>query len=95
MKKTEFFPHDNTTLAIKDQQAIRQAYRAALSFTDRNIGVVLAGLDGLGFADTTIVALWADHGCAWTPQDAALDFSCGASTFLTQNVHLNIHQRVP
>lgn len=24
MNKTEFFPHDNTTLAVKDQQAIRQ-----------------------------------------------------------------------
>ena len=39
-----------------------QAYRAALSFTDRNIGVVLDGLDEVGFAETTIVALWADHG---------------------------------
>jgi hypothetical protein len=63
MKKTEWFPHDNTTLEIKDQQAIRQAYRAALSFTDRNIGVVLAGLEEIGFSETTIVALWADHGC--------------------------------
>lgn len=37
------------------------ADRAALSFTDRNIGVVLEGLQSAGFAETTIVALWADH----------------------------------
>ena len=41
---------------------LAQAYRAALSFTDRNIGVVLDGLDEVGIAETTIVALWADHG---------------------------------
>ena len=85
MPKTDYFPHDNTTLAVKDQQRIRQACerskppavyapakaalssadgafvaadRAALSFTDRNIGVVLGGLAQLGFEETTIVALW-------------------------------------
>ena len=38
------------------------AYRAASSFTDANIGRVLAELDRLGLRDNTIVVLWGDHG---------------------------------
>jgi iduronate 2-sulfatase len=38
------------------------AYRAASSFTDSNIGRVLAELDRLGLKDNTIVVLWGDHG---------------------------------
>ena len=38
------------------------AYRAATSFTDVNIGRVLAELDRLGLRDNTIVVLWGDHG---------------------------------
>jgi arylsulfatase A-like enzyme len=62
INRTDFAGHDNTTIADVEQRRIRQAYRAALSFTDRNIGVVLAGLDSAGFGETTIVALWSDHG---------------------------------
>jgi iduronate 2-sulfatase len=38
------------------------AYRAATSFTDANVGRVLAQLDQLGLAKNTIVVLWGDHG---------------------------------
>jgi len=38
------------------------AYRAASSFTDANIGRVLAELDRLGLRENTIVVLWGDHG---------------------------------
>eukprot|EP01052_Picozoa_sp_SAG31_P032400 SAG31_NODE_3549_length_4134_cov_3.066171_5_plen_388_part_00 len=68
MSRSDLAPHDNTTISTRDQQRIRQAYRAAMSFTDRNIGVVLGGLAAAAFADTTIVALWADHGYQVRPK---------------------------
>ncbi len=48
-----------------DEALARQlvhAYRAATSYTDANIGRVLAELDRLGLAENTIVVLWGDHG---------------------------------
>ncbi len=37
-------------------------YRAAVSYTDAQVGRVLAELDRLGLRDQTIVVLWGDHG---------------------------------
>jgi arylsulfatase A-like enzyme len=37
-------------------------YHACVSYTDRNIGVLLDALDKSGVASNTIVVLWADHG---------------------------------
>ncbi|GAB5403969.1 MAG: sulfatase [Aureliella sp.] len=37
-------------------------YHACVSYTDRNIGVLLDALQASGEADNTIVVLWADHG---------------------------------
>lgn len=37
-------------------------YHACVSYTDRNIGVLLDALDHSGAARNTIVVLWADHG---------------------------------
>jgi arylsulfatase A-like enzyme len=56
------FPSDNSTVPEDEQRRIRQAYRAALSFTDRNIGVVLDAAGALGLLARAIVVLWADHG---------------------------------
>ena len=49
---------------ISDEMARKliHAYRAATSFTDANIGKVLAELDRLGLRENTIVVLWGDHG---------------------------------
>ena len=41
---------------------IRRAYYACVSYTDAQIGKVLAELDSQGFADDTVIILWADHG---------------------------------
>ena len=49
------FPHDNSTVPPAEQARIRQAYRAALSFTDRNIGVVLDTAEALGLLTHAIV----------------------------------------
>ena len=48
-----------------DESLARQlvhAYRAATSYTDANIGRVLAELDRLGLTENTVVVLWGDHG---------------------------------
>ncbi len=43
------------------RQLIR-GYRAATSYTDAQIGRVLAELDALGLRENTVVILWGDHG---------------------------------
>ena len=40
----------------------RIAYAAVVSFTDAQIGTVLAALDASGAAPNTIIILWGDHG---------------------------------
>ena len=40
----------------------KQAYYAAISFVDAQIGRVLAALDRLGLRENTIVVFWSDHG---------------------------------
>jgi arylsulfatase A-like enzyme len=37
-------------------------YYAAVSYTDAQVGAVLAELDALGLRDNTVVILWGDHG---------------------------------
>ena len=58
MKKSHRYPWDNSSIAAQDQQLIRQAYRAAISFTDRNIGQVTDHLVDLNLYDQTVIALW-------------------------------------
>ncbi len=49
---------------VSEQQAreLIRGYRAAASYTDAQIGRVLAELDRLHLADKTVVVLWGDHG---------------------------------
>ena len=41
---------------------LRRAYRASVSYADAQVGRVLAALDDAGLAESTVVALWSDHG---------------------------------
>ena len=59
-------PRDNSTVPVLTQQMVRQAYRAAISFTDRNIGVVLNKMKQDGWYKEAIVLLLGDHGYANT-----------------------------
>lgn len=45
-----------------EARAALRAYYACVSYTDSQIGRVLAALDASGQADNTIVILWGDHG---------------------------------
>jgi arylsulfatase A-like enzyme len=49
------FPHDK-------RQACRQAYNAAISFMDAQVGRVIDALDRLGLAKNTIIVFTSDHG---------------------------------
>jgi len=46
----------------KKARDLIRGYRASTSYTDAQIGRVLAELDALGLRDNTIVVLWGDHG---------------------------------
>jgi iduronate 2-sulfatase len=41
---------------------LRHAYRAAVSFVDAQVGLILDELKELGLEDNTIIVLWGDHG---------------------------------
>jgi iduronate 2-sulfatase len=45
-----------------DTKPARRAYYASVSYTDSNIGKLLAELDRLGLASTTLVTVMGDHG---------------------------------
>ena len=49
-------------LTVAQRKVVIQAYYAAISFVDAQVGRVLDALDQLGLADTTIVVLVSDHG---------------------------------
>jgi iduronate 2-sulfatase len=49
---------------VSDQQALEliHGYYAATSYTDAQVGRVIAELDRLGLRDNTVIVLWGDHG---------------------------------
>ena len=57
-------PRDPAKFEVDEmgQRRTIQAYYAAISFLDANVGRVLDALDRLGLADRTIVVFWSDHG---------------------------------
>ncbi|MFM9025745.1 MAG: sulfatase [Planctomycetaceae bacterium] len=59
-------------------------YRACVSFTDAQVGRVLAELERLGLADRTIVVLWGDHG-----------YQLGEKATWTKRTNWEVATRVP
>ncbi|MDX2029464.1 MAG: sulfatase [Blastocatellia bacterium] len=57
-------PRDPARFAVDEmgQRRSIQAYYAAISFLDANVGRVLDALDRLGLAGNTVVVFWSDHG---------------------------------
>jgi arylsulfatase A-like enzyme len=53
-----------------NRDILRHAYFACVSYTDAQVGKILAELDALGLAANTIVVLWGDHG--WCLDDYGL-----------------------
>ena len=49
---------------------LKHGYYAAVSYTDAQVGLLLAELDRLGLRDNTIVILWGDHGWKLGEHDA-------------------------
>jgi iduronate 2-sulfatase len=56
-------------LSIEKQRQLRHGYYAAISYTDAQVGRVLAELDRQGLREKTIVLLWSDHGFHLGEQD--------------------------
>lgn len=52
----------NGTANMTRSRVFRRGYYAAVSYTDFNIGRMLASLKGLGFEDSTVVIVFGDHG---------------------------------
>ena len=52
----------NTPVHNQTARELRHAYFAATSFVDAQIGRVMDALDANGYAESTVVALWSDHG---------------------------------
>ena len=77
---------------IDDETALKliHGYRACCSFTDANVGRVIAGLERNGLAQNTIVILWGDHG--WHLGDHGL--WCKHTNFETAT-HAPLIIRVP
>lgn len=56
-------------LSPEQEEELRRAYYACASFTDDQIGLVIAKLKELGLYDNTLIVLWGDHGYHLGEQD--------------------------
>jgi arylsulfatase A-like enzyme len=56
-------------VAAATTRSLRHGYHACVSYTDAQIGKLLAALDQLGLTQSTIVVLWGDHGWSLGEKD--------------------------
>jgi len=71
-------------------RTLRHGYHACVSYTDAQIGKLLAALDQLGLAHNTIVVLWGDHGWSLGEKDRW----CKATNF-ERDTRVPLMVRVP
>ncbi|QDT01715.1 Choline-sulfatase [Rubripirellula lacrimiformis] len=62
LKNYPDIPRDVDYLDDEKTRELIHGYRAAVSYTDAQVGKLLAALDRTGQRDNTIVILWGDHG---------------------------------
>ena len=58
----EGMPKDPEPITADQARDLIRAYYAAVSYTDAQVGRVVAELDRLGLRENTIIVLWGDHG---------------------------------
>ena len=56
-------------ISPEQEEELRRAYYACVSFTDDNIGALIGRLKELGLYDDTLIVLWGDHGYHLGEQD--------------------------
>jgi len=71
-------------IADEKQRELLQGYYAAISYTDAQIGKVLAELDRLDLRKNTIIVLWSDHG-----------YHLGEKGLWTKTTNYELDTRVP
>jgi iduronate 2-sulfatase len=55
-------PWPNFGVTLQQARECKQAYYAAISFVDAQIGRVVDALDRLGLRENTVIVFWSDHG---------------------------------
>lgn len=71
-------------IAEAKQRELLHGYYAAISYTDAQIGKVLAELDRLNLTKNTVIVLWSDHG-----------FHLGEKAMWTKTTNYELDTRVP
>lgn len=74
----------NNVITDAKQRELLHGYYAAISYTDAQIGKVLAELDRLNLTNNTIIVLWSDHG-----------FHLGEKGLWTKTTNYELDTRVP
>ncbi len=74
----------NNVITDTKQRELLHGYYAAISYTDAQIGKVLAELDRLNLTNNTIIVLWSDHG-----------FHLGEKGLWTKTTNYELDTRVP
>lgn len=72
------------TISEEKKRELLHGYYASISYTDAQIGKVLAELERLGLANNTIVVLWTDHG-----------FHLGEKGLWAKSTNYELDTRVP
>ena len=79
-------PNNDPEFALE----VRRHYAASVSYADAQVGKILAQLDALGLAESTIVVVWGDHG--WHLGEHAI---WGKHSLFDESLHAPLVIRTP